>query len=163
MRVIAYDPMPDRAYAEEHGIELTDVETLLRSADYVSLHIPHTKENESFINAERLALMKPSAFLINTARGVLVDEAALYDALWNQRIAGAGLDVFRKGPPVGSPLLSLDNVVFLPHSSGMDDNGEAGMANKCIDSILAFSRGVHPGTEYVLNPEVLPASMEGNS
>lgn len=163
MRVLAYDPMPDPAYAKANGIELADLETLLRSADFVSVHIPHTEENESFINAERLALMKPSAFLINTARGVLIDEEALYDALENKRIAGAGLDVFRKEPPVGSPLLRLDNVVFLPHSSGMDDNGESGMANKCIDSILAFSRGEHPGAEYVLNPQVLPASMKGNS
>jgi phosphoglycerate dehydrogenase-like enzyme len=112
------------------------------------------------MNAERLALMKSSAFLINTARGVLVDEKALYDALKSRRIAGAGLDVFRNEPPVSSPLLALDNVVFLPHSSGMDDNGELGMANRCIDSILAFSRGEHPGTEYVLNPEVLPASFK---
>ena len=137
--------------------------TLLGTADYVSLHIPHTKENEGFMNAERLALMKPSAFLINTARGVLVDEAALYDALKNNRIAGAGLDVYRREPPIGSPLLELDNVVFLPHSSGMDDTGEAGMANKCIDSILAFSRGEHPGAEYVLNPTVLPASFRAAS
>jgi phosphoglycerate dehydrogenase-like enzyme len=159
MRVLAYDPLPDPAYAKANCIELTDLATLLRTADFVSVHIPHTKENESFINAERLALMKPSAFLINTARGVLIDEAALYDALKNKRIAGAGLDVYRKEPPVGSPLLELDNVVFLPHSSGMDDTGEAGMANKCIDSILAFARGEHPGAEYVINPSVLPASF----
>ena len=161
MRVLAYDPMPDPAYAKANGIELTDLPTLLRSSDFISIHIPHTKENESFINAERLALMKPSAYLINTARGVLVDEDALYDTLKNKRIAGAGLDVFRNEPPVNSPLLGLDNVVFLPHSSGMDDNGELGMATKCIDSILAYSRGEHPGEEYVLNPSVLPASMQG--
>ena len=105
MRVLAYDPMPDPAYAKANGIELTDLETLLRTSDFVSIHIPHTKENEGFMNAERFALMKPSAYFINTARGVLVDEEALYDALKNKRIAGAGLDVFRKEPPVGSPLL----------------------------------------------------------
>jgi phosphoglycerate dehydrogenase-like enzyme len=158
MRVLAYDPMPDRAYAAANGIELVDLETLLRNADFVSVHIPHSKENESFINAERLALMKPSAFLINTARGVLVDEEALYDALANRRIAGAGLDVYRHEPPTGSPLLKLDNVVFLPHSSGMDETGEFGMANRCIDSILAYARGEHPGAEYVLNPSALPRS-----
>lgn len=159
MRVLAYDPVPDRAYAEANGIELVDAETLLRNADFVSLHIPHTKDNEDFINADRLALMKPTAFLINTARGVLVDEDALYDALKNRRIAGAGLDVYKKEPPLGSPLLELDNVVFLPHSSGMDETGEFGMANKCIDNILAFARGEHPGEEYVLNPSVLPESF----
>ena len=158
MRVLAYDPVPDRAYAAANDIELVDLETLLRNADFVSVHIPHTKENESFINAERLALMKPSAFLINTARGVLVDEEALYDALANRRIAGAGLDVYAHEPPTGSPLLKLDNVVFLPHSSGMDETGEFGMANRCIDSILAYARGEHPGAEYVLNPSALPRS-----
>ena len=160
MRVLGYDALADAAYAKANNIELTDLETLLRTADYVSVHIPHTSETENFMNAERLALMKPSAFLINTARGVLVDEAALYGALKNRRIAGAGLDVYRKEPPDGSPLLSLDNVVFLPHSTGMDDTGESGMANKCIDSILAYARGKHPGTEYVLNPSVLPASFK---
>ncbi len=160
MRVLAYDPVPDRAYAEANGIELVDLATLLRTADFVSLHIPHVKENEKFMNAERLALMKPSAFLINTARGVLVDEQALYDALKSRRIAGAGLDVYAKEPPIGSPLLALDNVALLPHSSGMDDNGELGMVTKCIDAILAYARGEHPGAEYVLNPSTIPASFK---
>ena len=139
MRVLAYDPMPDPAYAKANGIELTDLETLLRTSDFVSIHIPHTKENEGFMNAERFALMKPSAYFINTARGVLVDEEALYDALKNKRIAGAGLDVFRKEPPVGSPLLSRSTMWSSSRTRpGMDDNGELGMVTKCIDSILAY-------------------------
>jgi D-3-phosphoglycerate dehydrogenase len=159
MRVLAHDPLPDKAYAAANDIELVELDTLLRTADFVSVHIPHSRENENFINAERLALMKPSAFLINTARGALVDEAALYDALANRRIAGAGLDVFRNEPPAGSPLLGLENIVLLPHSTGMDVAAEAAMANRCIDSILAYGRGEHPGAEYVLNPSVLPASF----
>lgn len=160
MRVLAYDPQPDVAYAMANGIELVDVKTLLNTADFVSMHMPHIKENENFMNAERLAMMKPTAFLINTARGALVDEDALYDTLKNKRIAGAGLDVFKKEPPVGSPLLTLENVVLIPHTSGMDDTGEAGMANKCIDSILAINEGEHPGEEFVLNPEALPAGLK---
>jgi D-3-phosphoglycerate dehydrogenase len=160
MRVLAYDPAPDAAYAKANGIELVDIDTLLRESDFVSLHIPHTRENEDFINAERLAKMKPSAILINTARGALVDEAALYDALVNRRIGGAGLDVYKKEPPLGSPLLKLDNVVFLPHSSGMDETGEFAMANRCIDSIMAYARGEHPGAEYVLNPSTIPSSFK---
>ncbi len=160
MRVLGYDPIPDPAYAKANGIDLADLKTVLGNADFVTLHIPHTPETEGFMNAERLAMMKPSAFLINTARGVLVDEDALYEALKSKRIAGAGLDVFRREPPVGSPLLTLDNVVFLPHTSGMDDTGEHAMANRCIDSILALYRGEHPGSEYVLNPEVLPTSIK---
>lgn len=160
MRVLAYDPMPDTVYAAANSIELTDLETLLRTADFVSLHIPHIKENEKFMNAGKLALMKPSAFLVNTARGVLVDEDALYETLSQRRIAGAALDVYAKEPPVGSPLLKLDNVAFLPHSSGMDDNGEVGMVTKCIDAILAYSGGMHPGQEYVLNPSVIPSTFK---
>jgi phosphoglycerate dehydrogenase-like enzyme len=158
MRVLAFDEAPDTTYAAANGIEVVDLNTLLGTSDFVSLHIPHTKETEGFVNAERLARMKPSAFLINTARGALVDEAALYDALASRRIAGAGLDVYCKEPPVGSPLLGLNNVVFLPHSSGMDEMAEVAMANRCIDSILAYARGGHPGAEYVLNPSVLPVS-----
>jgi D-3-phosphoglycerate dehydrogenase / 2-oxoglutarate reductase len=155
MRVLAYDPMPDRAYAAAEGIELVPLDELLARADFVSLHIPFTRENEGFINAGRLARMKSTAFLINTARGALIDESALYDALAGRRIAGAGLDVYRREPPVGSPLLGLDNVVLLPHSSGMDETAEVAMANRCIDAILACARGEHPGIEYVINPSVL--------
>ena len=160
MRVLAYDLAPDRDYAAAEGIELVDLDTLLATADFVSLHVPYNHENEGLINAAKLARMKPSAFLINTARGALVDEAALYEALMTRRIAGAGLDVYRKEPPVGSPLLGLDNVVLLPHSSGMDETAEMGMANRCIDSILSYARGEHPGVEYLVNPSVL--SVPGN-
>jgi phosphoglycerate dehydrogenase-like enzyme len=159
MRVLAYDPQPDRAYAAANGIELTDLDTLLATADFVSLHMPHSPQNTGFMNAERLGRMKSSAYLINSARGALVDEEALLDALTHRRIAGAGLDVFRREPPVGSPLLGLDNVVVLPHATGMDDNGENGMASRCVASILAFSRGEDPGAEYLLNPEILPRTL----
>lgn len=152
MRVLAYDPVADTAYAEAHGIELVPLETLLRSSDFVSVHIPQSPQTDNFIDAAKLRLMRPDAFLINTARGSLVDEAALYDALREHRIAGAGLDVFREEPPTGSPLLGLPNVVLTPHSTGMDDTGEIAMANRCVEAILAVARGEFPGTEYVLNP-----------
>jgi D-3-phosphoglycerate dehydrogenase len=155
MRVLAYDIAPDHAYAQSHGIELVPLETLLGTADFVSVHVPHSPQTERFIDAAKLRLMRPSAYFINTARGPLVDEAALYDALRERRIAGAGLDVFREEPPVGSPLLGLPNVVLTPHSTGMDDTGEVAMANRCIDAILALGRGESPGAEYVLNPSAL--------
>jgi len=160
MRVLAYDPLPDQAYAVANGIALVSLETLLETADFVSLHIPHSAQTDGFIDAAKLRLMRPGAFLINTARGPLVDEAALYDALRDRRIAGAGLDVFRHEPPTGSPLLGLPNVVLTPHSTGMDDTGEVAMANRCVDSILAVARGESPGAEYVLNPSAhaAPAS-----
>lgn len=159
MRVLAYDAAPDTAYAAAQGIELVDLETLLRTADFVSLHIPQTPENDGFMNAQRLGLMRSTAYLVNSARGALVDEDALLEALRQRRIAGAGLDVFRREPPTGSPLLALDNVVCLPHATGMDDNGEVGMASRCVASILALARGEHPGDEFVLNPQALPPGL----
>lgn len=157
MRVLAYDPAPDRMYAEAHGVELVALETLLATADFVSLHVPQSPQTDGFFNAVKLRLMQPHAFLINTARGSLIDEAALYEALHARRIAGAGLDVFRDEPPTGSPLLDLPNVVLTPHSTGMDETGEVAMANRCIEAILAVARGDFPGAEYVLNPSAHPA------
>jgi D-3-phosphoglycerate dehydrogenase len=104
------------------------------------------------MDAARLRLMKPTAFLINTARGGLVDEPALHEALSTRRIAGAGLDVFRREPPTGSPLLGLDNVVVTPHAAGSDLAGEAGMGDCCAQSILAVARGEVPPAQFLLNP-----------
>jgi D-3-phosphoglycerate dehydrogenase len=155
MRVIAHDPAGDAAWAAADGVTLLPLEQVLREADFVSLHAPWTKETENLIDASRLALMKKTAYLVNTARGQLVDEEALADALASRRIAGAAIDCFRREPPVGSRLLALDNVVLTPHSTGMDVTGEHAMANRCIDSILARWRGENPGDEFVLNPETL--------
>jgi D-3-phosphoglycerate dehydrogenase len=157
MRVLAYDIAPDPAYASAHGISMVPFEELLRQSDFVTLHAPHTHLSENMINAASLALMKPTACLINTARGALVDETALADALRARRIAGAGIDVFRREPPAGSPLLGLENIVLTPHSTGMDETAEAAMCNRCIDSILAIAGGMPPGEEYVLNPQTLRA------
>ncbi len=158
MRVIAHDPLGDADWAKANGVALLPLEQVLREADFVSLHAPWTKETENLIDAARLALMKPTAFLINTARGQLVDEEALADALEARRIGGAAIDCFRKEPPAGSRLLALDNVILTPHSTGMDVTGEHAMANRCIDSILARWRGENPGDEFVLNPETLRAA-----
>jgi D-3-phosphoglycerate dehydrogenase len=160
MRVLAYDLAPDRAYAETHGIDLVPLEELLANADFISLHIPHSSRTEGFIDAASLRLVRPSAYLINTARGPLVDEAALHDALREHRIAGAGLDVFQHEPPTGSPLLGLPNVVLTPHSTGMDDTGELAMANRCVEAILAVARGAFPGAEYVVNPSAHAAPAQ---
>jgi phosphoglycerate dehydrogenase-like enzyme len=153
MRVLAHDVVPDADYARAHGIELVGLETLLRESDFVTLHAPHTPETDGLIDRARLRLMKPTAFLINTARGGLVDEAALHEALSTRRIAGAGLDVFRREPPRGSPLLGLDNVVVTPHAAGSDLAGEAGMGDCCAQSILAVARGEAPPPTLLLNPE----------
>lgn len=161
MRILAHDTQPDPTYAREHAIELVSLDTLLRESDFVTLHAPHTKETENLIGRRQLAQMKSTAYLVNTARGALVDEEALYEVLAAGRIAGAGLDVFKREPPTGSPLLTLDNVLLAPHAAGMNVTAEAAMANRCIDSILALARGEHPGEAYVLNPAALTHRRPG--
>ncbi len=156
MRVLACDPIADPAAAKAEGVELVELERVLREADFVSVHAPHSGETDKLVNAERLALMKPSAFLINTARGGLVDERALYEALAAGRIAGAGLDVFEVEPlPADSPLRSLANVILTPHCAGGSISAVALMTERCVDSILAIREGRSPGDEFLLNPEVL--------
>jgi phosphoglycerate dehydrogenase-like enzyme len=156
MRVLAYDPIADPAYAAAERIELVELERVFREADFVSVHAPHSFETDKLVNRERLALMKPSAFLINTARGGLVDESALVEALVERRIAGAGLDVFEVEPlPAGSPLRDLPNVILTPHCAGGSISAVAAMTERCVDNILAIRDGRSPGDDYLLNPRVL--------
>ena len=155
MTILAYEPYPDRDFVREHGVELVSLEELLRRADLVTLHCPATPENRHLINRERLALMKPTAHLVNTARGPLIDETALHEALVTGRIAGAGLDVFEKEPLFDSALFGLDNVVLSPHVAGIDETSEVAMADRAIDAILAVWRGEAPPRECVVNPEAL--------
>jgi D-3-phosphoglycerate dehydrogenase len=162
MRVLAHDVQPDKAFAEAHNVTFVPLETLLREADFVSLHGPQTSETTHLINRERLARMKPTAVLINTARGGLVDEAALYEALLSGEIAGAGLDVFQHEPATGSPLLGLDNVVCAPHMGGNDLTALELTGDCCLQAILAVAQGRSPHAEYLLNPEVLAAQSSGS-
>jgi D-3-phosphoglycerate dehydrogenase / 2-oxoglutarate reductase len=154
MKVMAFEPFPDMAFVEKHGVTLAPLEDLLRQADYVSLHLPATEGTRALINAERLALMKPTAFLINTARGAVVDEVALYEALRDKKIAGAGLDVFAEEPPLpNNPIVKLDNVVMTAHMAGVDLQSRDDMARKAAQCIAAIARGEWPA-ECVVNPEV---------
>jgi D-3-phosphoglycerate dehydrogenase len=156
MRVLAHDPLADRAYAEDNAIELAGLEQVFREADFVSVHAPLSPETNRLVNAARLALMKPSAFLVNTARGGLVDERALYEALATGRIAGAGLDVFEVEPlPADSPLRGLSNVILTPHCAGGSISAVALMTERCVDHVLAIRDGRSPGDEFLLNPEAL--------
>ena len=157
MRVIAYDTAPDRDYARDNNIELLALDRLLAEADFVSLHTPILPETRNLIGARELGLMKPTAVIINTARGGLIDEVALHKALTERRIAGAGLDVFAEEPPRGSPLLALDNVILAPHAIAMDEAAERLMAERCVANILAIHSGRDPGPGFVLNPQVLAA------
>jgi phosphoglycerate dehydrogenase-like enzyme len=153
MNVIAHDPFPDAAYAAQHNIPLLPLDDVFRQADWVSLHMPMTPESKQFVNARTLGLMKPTAFLINTARGGVVNEADLYDALKTKRIAGAGLDVFDREPPVGSPLVKLDNVVMTAHTAGVDLKSRDDMAHAAAQAIAKLVHGDWPA-EWVVNPAV---------
>ena len=155
MRLLAHEVYPDLAFGRDNAVTYVPLETLLRDADFVTLHAPHSPETAHLINRDRLALMKPTAFLINTSRGALVDEAALYEALVSGKIAGAGLDVFQHEPPTGSPLLALPNVLATPHIGGSDLAAQDAIAELCLQSVLAMAHGKSPGMAYLLNPEVL--------
>jgi D-3-phosphoglycerate dehydrogenase len=126
MQVIGYDPFIDEKAMKKDGIKKIDeLSKLLEKADFISLHIPHTSETHYIINENMLAKMKPSAYLINCARGGVVDEKALYNALKDGKIAGAAMDVFEQEPPSkDNPLFSLDNVVVSPHIGASTKEGQ---------------------------------------
>ena len=120
MRVLVHTRNPD---LQAEDVEFSDLEPLVSRADFVSLHVPLNKETRGLIGPRELGLMKSSAYLINTARGAIVDEAALYEALSDGRIAGAALDVFEHEPLQSGPLLNLDNVILTPHMAGYTNEG----------------------------------------
>ena len=127
----------------------TDIDTLLRIADIVTLHCPHTAETHGLISAARIAAMKPTAYLINTARGEVVDEDALIGALTNRRIAGAGLDVYNHEPAVDPRLLGLDNVVLLPHLGSATVEGREASGERVIANIRAWCDGHRPMDQVI--------------
>jgi phosphoglycerate dehydrogenase-like enzyme len=153
MRLLAYEPYPDAAFAAKHGVTFVPFERLLAESDFLSLHLPLTPESRHVINQSTLARMKPTAYLINTARGGLVCEPDLLDALKNKRLAGAGLDVFDKEPPGHNPLFASDNVVLTPHAAGGDVRSLLDMTVSACEAIVALYRGEWPA-EKVVNPEV---------
>jgi D-3-phosphoglycerate dehydrogenase len=142
MTVLVWTVRGDDARVVAAGARPAALETLLRESDVVSLHLRLSDETRNFLSAERLALMKPTAFLVNTARGALVDKAALVAALRDGRLAGAGLDVFHEEPvPTGDPLLALENVVLTPHNAGMTRAViEAGL-HRAVENIERFLAG----------------------
>jgi phosphoglycerate dehydrogenase-like enzyme len=154
MRHLAYDPYVRQAEVAGTGVELMNLETLLQTADFVCICCALTPETRHLINAERLALMKKTAYLINTARGPIVDQDALTHALRKMRIRGAGLDVFEEEPiDKNHPILTLDNVIVTPHSICWTDECFQGMGRDACQSILDVATGQIPRS--VVNREVL--------
>jgi len=154
MRLLAHEAFPDREFAQRHGIELVDLDTLLARSDYVSLHVPLTGETHGLINRRTLSRMKPGALLVNTSRGGLVVEEDLVDALKSGHLGGAGLDVFVQEPIQGGhPLLELDNVLVSDHTAGIDTRSVEAMAVEAARNIVELYRGGWPAAA-VANPAV---------
>lgn len=159
MRVIAYDPFVSAEMAQQMGVTLVPLERLLREADFVSLHVPLTPATRHLIGEQQLALMKPGAYLINTARGEVVDEEALLRALEEGRLAGAALDVFRvEPPPPDHPLLRHPKVVVTPHLGASTEEAQAEVATEVVQQVLAVLRG-QPAPYAVNAPLVLPEAQ----
>ncbi len=153
MRILYHSvdrPTPERE--QELGAQYVDRETLLREADFLSIHVPLATDTNHLIGAEELALMKPTAFLINTSRGKVVEEAALVEALQSKRIAGAGLDVFEFEPQIHPALLAMSNVVVTPHMGTATRETRLAMAMTGADNLLAALTGQRPPN--LVNPEV---------
>ncbi len=145
MRFIAHDPYVSEADAAALGVTLVDLDTAFRDSDFLAVNLPLTPETEKLVDARRLALMKPSAYLINTSRGPIVDQAALVAALSDGTIAGAGLDVFDPEPPSpDDPLLALDNVIVTPHALCWTDQCFAGIGASTVAAALTVKRGAVP-------------------
>ena len=153
MRLLAYEPVPDLEFVRRHQITLSSFEPLLAESDYLTLHLPLTPESRHLMNRRTLAQMKPTAFLINTARGGLVCEADLVEALQAKRLAGAGLDVFETEPPGQTALLQLDSVVCTPHSASSDLQARDDITLAAARAVVALSRGEWPA-EQIVNPRV---------
>jgi phosphoglycerate dehydrogenase-like enzyme len=144
-RFLAHDPFVSSQSASELAVELVSLETVFRESDFVTVNCPLTSQTHGLVNAERLAMMKPTAFLINTARGPIVDQRALTAAIQSGRISGAGLDVFDPEPPAADdPLLSLDNVVLAPHSIAMTDELFARCGAHDIEAVFDVMHGREP-------------------
>jgi phosphoglycerate dehydrogenase-like enzyme len=153
-RLLATDPYASPEKAAQLGVELVDIRTLFRESDFITINCLLNADTRGMVNAELLSLMKPTAFLINTARGAIVDENALVEVLRDRRIAGAALDVFSQEPlPADHPLTQLDNVTFSPHNMSWSDNNYRDQGQAVCDNVAAVLRGEIP--PHVVNRDVV--------
>lgn len=154
MNVLVHDPYATDDAIAAAGATRVPLDDLLSQSDFVSLHVPMTDETRGIIGAPELSLMKPTAVIVNTSRGGLIDEAALYDALVAGKLGGAGLDVFESEPPEeGNPLLGLDNVLCSPHVAGQTAEALVRTSIAAAQNVLAVFRGEVP--DILVNPDVL--------
>jgi len=158
MRILAHDIVKDEAFAKKWGVTYTSLDELLTESDFISIHVTLDASTRRMIGERELGLMKKTAFLVNIARGDIVDEEALYRALKDGKIRAAALDAFSHEPPTGSPLLNLDNVISTPHMGAYTYEALREMGMVCVRDIVATLQGRHP--RFVLNPEVLKKQSE---
>jgi len=143
MNIIGFDVMPIADdFARDVGLIKADIDTLLSSADFISFHVPLTDATHHLVNAKRISIMKKTAYIINTSRGEIIDEDALYDALKEGNIAGAALDVFEKEPAVGNKLTTLPNIICTPHMGAQTKEAQTLAANVIGEKIIMILRGV---------------------
>jgi len=162
MNIVAYDPYVTASRAQQLGVTLLPLDELLATADFITIHMPKTPETTGMISDAQLALMKPTAFIVNVARGGLIDEDALYRALTTDEIAGAGLDVFVHEPPTGSPLLDLPNVVVTPHLGASTDEAQEKAGVSVARSVrLALSGELVPDAVNVAGGVIDPSVRPG--
>jgi D-3-phosphoglycerate dehydrogenase len=152
MRILAYEPYPNAEAVRELGVELAPIERVFAEADFVTLHLPASAETAKLVDARMLGLMKPTAFLINAARGALLDEDALYEALRTNKIAGAALDVRAAEPPADARFNELDNVVMTPHTGAGTPVARLRSGQAAAASVVSALRGERP--DGLVNPEV---------
>jgi glyoxylate reductase len=154
MKILYYDVVPRPELEKELDAKRVDLDTLFKESDFISIHVPLTKQTYHMINEEKLRLMKKTAYLVNNSRGTVIDEKALYRALKEEWIAGAGLDVFELEPTqLNNPLLKLENVVTAPHISSSSYETRSRMAEMVAENLIAFFEGTIPPN--LVNPEVL--------
>jgi len=153
MNILSTTAHPSHEKEKSLGVKFVNLDTLLSESDIVTLHVPLTPETEHMIGVRELSMMKPTAILINTSRGKIIDEAALIDTLREKRIAGAGLDVFEKEPlPMDSPLLKLNNVLLTPHIAFLSERSIDECTRICVENVEMFAKGT---PQNVVNPSVL--------
>ncbi|HEX2067133.1 MAG TPA: hydroxyacid dehydrogenase [Nitrososphaeraceae archaeon] len=143
MNIIGYDPYPiDRDYIKEVGLIVTDLNTLIQSADFITCHVPLLEETKHLFNAELISNMKSTAYIINASRGGVIDETALYNALCNGSIAGAALDVFETEPPLNNLLIELPDVICTPHIGAQTKEAQELTSIVIAEKIIQIIRGV---------------------
>ena len=144
MNILVFDIVKDKKFAQKYGIKYVNLEKLLRKSDYITIHIPLNDATRNMISYEELEKMKKDAFLINTSRGGIIDEEALYDALRNNKLRGAALDVYNNEPIRESPLKELDNVIMTPHIGAYTEEAIENMSIQAAQNLIDVLEGREP-------------------